>query len=102
MIYKALNEIKKLIEVKTTLSFKSINFFNFQLTINEWRAAESYKDVYFVYRLFVSKKEQKLFIIRDPVCKYKQEKLKIMPRNGMDIYFSEESGKWEKLLIWKN
>ena len=53
---------KRYIEVKTTISMKPVNFYKFHLTTNEWATAETLKDAYFVYRLMISKHEQKLFI----------------------------------------
>ena len=91
---------KRYIEVKSTISNKSLNFYHFHLTPNEWSTAETLKDAYFVYRLMISKRERKLFIIQDPVSKYKNDNLRMTPRNGADIIFSENSGKWDKLLIW--
>ena len=43
----------------------------FHLTPNEWSAAESNKDRYYVYRLMVTKGSLKLYIIQDPVGNYK-------------------------------
>lgn len=95
-----LDERKRYIEVKTTISNKTLNFYNFHLTSNEWSTAETLKRVYFVYRLMISKKDKKLFIIQDPVTRYKQDNLKMTPRKGADIVFSESSGEWKELLIW--
>ena len=97
-----LDEKKRLIEVKTTISSKTLNFYNFHLTPNEWNAADSYGDRYFVYRLMISKADKKLFIIQNPVAQYKQDKLKMSPRDGADIIFKENTGAWTELLIWKN
>lgn len=96
-----LNEMKRLIEVKTTISSKPLSFYSFHLTTNEWNAAQSYGDLYFVYRLMISKEEKKLFIINNPIKKYKEDLLKMTPREGADINFTEKSGNWEELLIWK-
>ena len=92
---------KRYIEVKSTISNKSITFYNFHLTPNEWSTAETLQDAYFVYRLMISKRERKLFIIKNPVKQYKQDNLKMSPRNGADIIFTERAGDWNKLLIWK-
>jgi hypothetical protein len=97
-----LDERKRLIEVKTTISSKTLNFYNFHLTPNEWNAADSFGDRYYVYRLMISKKEKKLFILQNPVGQYKQDKLKMTPRDGADIIFKENTGTWTELLIWKN
>lgn len=92
---------KRYIEVKSTISNKSITFYNFHLTPNEWSTAETLQDAYFVYRLMISKRERKLFIIKNPVKQYKQDNLKMSPRNGAYIIFTEKAGDWNKLLIWK-
>lgn len=92
---------KRYIEVKTTISNKTLSFYNFHLTPNEWSTAETLQNTYFVYRLMISKKENRLFIIQNPVNQYKTDNLKMSPRNGADIVFKENSGNWEKLLIWK-
>lgn len=93
---------KRFIEVKTTISRKGISFANFHMTNNEWNTAESVGERYFVYRLMVSKEGAKLFVIQDPVEKYKSNNLQMSPEDGVGITFSEETGKWEKLLIWKD
>jgi len=91
---------KRYIEVKTTISNKTLNFNNFHLTPNEWSTAETLRDKYFVYRLMISKYERKLFILKDPVGKYKNDEITMTPRNGADIIFTEKSGEWNELLIW--
>lgn len=93
---------KRLIEVKTTISSKKISFANFHMTPSEWKAAESFDGRYFVYRLMVSKNGTRLFIIQDPVGKYKSDSIEMTPRDGVEISFSEGAGKWEELLIWKD
>jgi len=93
---------KRYIEVKSTISNKSLNFNNFHLTPNEWATAETLQDAYFVYRLMISKYERKLFVLKNPVAKYKNDQVKMTPRNGADIAFNENSGEWKELLIWNN
>ena len=97
-----LTELQRLIEVKTTISGKTLNFYNFHLTPNEWNTADSFGDRYFVYRLMLSKFDKKLFIIQNPVSQYKKDNLKMSPRDGADIIFNEKTGNWEELLLWKN
>ena len=89
------------IEVKTTISSKPIVFNKIHLTPNEWQAAKSYKDRYFVYRLMVSKSEIKLYILQDPVNLFKQDLIDITPRDGMEITFREAAGRYEELLSWE-
>ncbi len=92
----------RLVEVKSTISSKPITFTKFHLTPNEWMAAESYKDRYYVYRLSLSKGRKKLFILQDPVNLYKTDKLQMVPRDGADISFTKECGNYEELLEWTN
>jgi hypothetical protein len=91
---------KRYIEVKSTISNKSLNFNNFHLTSNEWATADTLRDSYFVYRLMISKYERKLFVLQNPVGKYKNDQIRMSPRNGADIIFTENSGEWSELLIW--
>jgi len=95
------NEQKRLIEVKSTISSKPLMFKSFHLTTNEWRSADSYKDRYYVYRLMLSKGEMKLFVLQDPVGKYKSDVLYMVPKNdGVDINFDDETaGEYEELLL---
>lgn len=96
-----LDQTKRYIEVKTTISRSAISFYNFHLTANEWSTAETLKNRYFVYRLLISKSQKKLFIINDPVKQYKNDKLKMSLGSGADIIFNSETGEWTELLIWK-
>jgi hypothetical protein len=91
-------EIKRLIEVKTTISKNKLSINKFHMTPNEWGAAETFKDAYFIYRLMISTDDVSLFVIRNPVGQYKQDKLKMTPRNGADISYSGCSGFFEKVL----
>jgi len=99
-----LDETKRYIEVKTTISRGAISFNKFHMTRNEWSAAESLRKRYFVYRLMISKNDKKMFIIPDPVGQYKADTgtIQITVVDGADIVFKEKAGKQEKLLIWKN
>lgn len=99
-----LDERKRYIEVKTTISSKPLHFNKIHLTKNEWNTADSTKDRYYIYRLMLSKTERKLFLIQDPVGLYKKDKLGMVPNNdGADITFDTESaGRFEELLSWKS
>lgn len=88
------------IEVKTTISSKPIVFNKIHLTPNEWQAAKSYKERYYIYRLMVSKKDIKLFILQNPVQLFREDLIDISPRNGMEITFKETAGHYEDLLTW--
>lgn len=98
-----LDERKRYIEVKTTISSKPLHFNRIHLTKNEWNTASSTHDRYYVYRLLLSKSERKLFLLQDPVGLYKQDKIGMIPENGADITFDpKQVGQFEELLTWKN
>ena len=96
-----LDERKRYIEVKTTISSKPLHFNKVHLTPNEWSTATTTKDRYFVYRLMISKNEKKLYIIQDPVGLYKRDIIEMNPKDGADITFDvKTAGKFEELLLW--
>lgn len=86
------------IEVKTTISKGRINIQSFHMTPNEWSAASTYQDLYFIYRLLLSSQGIRLFVIRNPVRAYKDDLLDMTPRNGVSIKYNERSGEWKELL----
>ena len=90
--------IKRYIEVKTTISKNKIHINSFNMTTNEWGAAETLKSNYYIYRLMVSSDGITLFVIKDPIQKYKDGAIKMTPRDGAYITFGEESGHVEDLL----
>ena len=97
-----LDERKRFIEVKTTISSKPLHFNRIHLTRNEWNMASSTHDRYFVYRLLLSKNERKLFLLQDPVGLYKNDKIEMVPSNGADITFDPAKvGSFEELLTWR-
>ncbi|MBR2215142.1 MAG: DUF3883 domain-containing protein [Selenomonadaceae bacterium] len=97
-----LDERKRYIEVKTTVSSKPIHFNRIHLTKNEWNTASSTHDRYFIYRLMLSKNERKLFILQDPVGLYKSDKIDMVPGDGADITFNpSDVGEFKELLTWK-
>jgi hypothetical protein len=100
ILSRELDERQRCIEVKTTISSRPLQFNKIHLTPNEWSAAETHKDRYFVYRLLISKYKRELFIIQDPVGLYKQDLLTISLRDGAEISFSDKAGKYEELLTW--
>lgn len=97
-----LDETKRYIEVKTTISRGSISFNKFHMTRTEWKAAESLRQRYFVYRLMISKNDRRMFIISDPVGQYKEDAgaIQITLDDGADVTFRENAGKQEELVIW--
>ncbi len=96
----------RLIEVKTTISNAAIDFNQFHMTDNEWNAATTYKDQYWVYRLMISRArgmpEIKMFVLRNPVELYKKGLVDVKLSNGADIKFSKKAGNFEGLMIWTN
>ncbi len=98
-----LDERKRYIEVKTTISSKPLHFNKVHLTPNEWNTASTMQDRYYVYRLMISKGEKKLFVLQDPVGLYKKDVLSMIPKNGAEIIFdTKTAGKFEELLTWAN
>lgn len=97
-----LDQRKRYIEVKTTVSNKPINFYSFHMTPNEWDTAVTLNDRYFVYRLMVSRKEMIVYILQDPVGMYKRDKINMSPRNGAEISFDVSDCVKAKLLIWQD
>jgi hypothetical protein len=95
-----LDERKRYIEVKTTISSRPLQFNKIHLTPNEWNTASSMKDRYFIYRLLLNKHSRKLFIIQDPVGLYKNDLLQMIPRDGADVSFGNDAGIEEELLSW--
>ncbi|WP_219410266.1 protein NO VEIN domain-containing protein [Proteus terrae] len=86
------------IEVKTTISQNDFTVNRVHLTPNEWSAAESHRERYFIYRVQISDKNYSLWILQDPVGLYKADKLKMIPRNGADIFFNDSCYKQVELL----
>jgi hypothetical protein len=98
-----LDERKRYIEVKTTISSKPLHFNRIHLTKNEWNTASSTHDRYYVYRLMLSKTERKLFLLQDPVGLYKKDLIEMIPSDGADITFDPKKvGEFEELLTWKS
>ncbi|MEG1143844.1 MAG: DUF3883 domain-containing protein [Clostridium sp.] len=98
-----LDERKRYIEVKTTISSKPLHFNRIHLTKNEWNTASSTNDRYYVYRLMLSKNERKLFLLQDPVRLYKNDLIEMIPSDGAEITFDPTKvGVFEELLTWKN
>lgn len=98
-----LDERKRYIEVKTTISSKPLHFNKVHLTKNEWNTANSTRDRYYVYRLQLSKTERTLFLLQDPVGLYKQDLIDMIPADGADITFDPKKvGQYEELLTWQN
>lgn len=98
-----LDENKRYIEVKTTISSKPLHFNKIHLTTNEWNAARTLKDNYYIYRLMISKAEKKLYVLKDPVGLYKKDIIDMIPKEGAEIMFDiETAGNFEELLTWED
>ena len=96
--YEGKADIRRYIEVKTTISKNKLHVNSFNMTPSEWSAANTLKTHYYIYRLMVSSKGITLFIIVDPVQKYKDGAIEMIPRDGAHITFNKESGYIEDLL----
>ena len=75
--------------------------YGFHMSANEWRVADTIKEHYCVYRLMLSEKDKTLFVLRNPVSLYKTDKIEAIPRDGMEISFTEDNFKPTELLVWK-
>ena len=94
--------LHRYIEVKTTISKKRIQMYNFHMSPNEWSVAETNRNHYCVYRLMLSAEDKILYILRDPVTLYKHDKIEATPRDGMDVTFNAANFETTPLLIWKD
>ena len=97
--YDGVEDLRRFIEVKTTISHGKLHVYNFHMTPSEWSAANTHGRFYYVYRLAISAETISLFLISDPVGKYKQSLIEMVPRNGADMRYSEKSGEWAELLV---
>jgi hypothetical protein len=96
--FEAPSDDMRVIEVKTSISKAKLSFNRIHLTTNEWRTAEDLGDKYYVYRLQIDDTGCTLFVIRNPVRKYKQDILQMIPRDGADIMFADNAGEYVELL----
>jgi len=97
--YDGVGDIRRYIEVKTTISRGKLASNSFHMTPSEWSSANTLRVNYFVYRLMISSSGVGLFLIKDPIGKYKQDLLDMIPRDGADVRYSDKSGYWEPLLV---
>jgi len=97
--YDGEGDLRRYIEVKTTISRGKLASNSFHMTPSEWSSANTLRSNYFVYRLMISSSGVSLFLIKDPIGKYKEDLLDMIPREGADIRYSEKSGYWEPLLV---
>lgn len=92
-------ELQKFIEVKTSVSHGEVFLGQCHLTPPEWGSAETNQDAYFVFRVMISTKSVRCFVIQNPVAKYKKDILNMTVRNGADLSYTEAAGFWEELLV---
>ena len=98
--YEGEDQLKRLIEVKTTISKKRTTINRFQMTSNEWDSADSFGERYYIYRLSISSSGVRLFIIHNPVDCYKTNRgLSMTPSQGAAITYKDSAGCYEELLI---
>ena len=102
-----LDETKKYIEVKSTISNKKLTFNKFKLTKNELGSAQTLGKHYFVYRLQIvnrkngEKPSTKPFVIRDPIKLFKNNEIKIDITTG-EVNLGSYGGQLQELLYWKD
>lgn len=101
-----LSEVKKYIEVKTTISSKKLTFNKFYLTKNELSSAQTLKENYYIYRLQVIKGEKaeekivlKLKVIKNPIELFKQNLIDIDLSNG-EVALKMYEGEDVSVLKW--
>lgn len=93
---------KRYIEVKTTISKSKLMMFGFHMSNNEWNVADTVGEHYCVYRLMLSEKEKNLYILRNPVRLYKQDKIKVQSANGMEVSYNQADFPITELLQWRD
>ena len=93
------SELRKYIEVKTTISNRALSFNSFHITPNEWRTAKSVKERYYIYRLQLSQYRKKLFILSDLYGKVERGEVQLIQRSdGFDVRFYDSAG-YEELIV---
>lgn len=94
--------LKRFIEVKTTISKSKLMMFGFHMSSNEWNTADTVGEHYCVYRLMLSEKDKTLYVLRNPVNLYKQNKIRVQSANGMEISYSQADFPTTELLQWRD
>jgi Restriction endonuclease BpuJI - N terminal/Domain of unknown function (DUF3883) len=92
-------EIQKFIEVKTSVTHGEIFMGQCHMTPPEWGSAETNRQSYFIFRIMISTKSVRCFVIQDPVGMYKSEKLNMTVRDGANLSYGQDAGFWEELLV---
>lgn len=96
------NELRRYIEVKTTVSSVPLRVYSFHMTKNEVRTAMTIPEHYFVYRLHIIKGEEpKLRIMKNPMKLIDEHKLMLDPNNdianGITVTYDPEDFKEVKI-----
>ena len=74
--------IKKMIEVKTTKRTfppESDVLTFFPMSSNEWVTAKNHKEKYYIYRVFITNEDPKIYIIKNPAQKYQRGLIMLEP-----------------------
>jgi len=101
IVEEEFGDVNRYIEVKTTRSKSRLRSTSFTLTPNEWSAARSLRDTYFIYRIIISEGDLRMFVIRNPYELERSGAIQMTPRNGAEITYTEEAGFWEEILVAK-
>jgi hypothetical protein len=88
----------RFIEVKTSVSRSKLEYRSFKMSENEWNVAGNLNNQYYVYRFMISSDDISLFIIKDPVKKYKTDLLKVTFNSGAEINYNDNSGTYSPIL----
>jgi len=97
------SQLRKYIEVKTTISNRSVSFNSFHITKNEWRTAKSLRDRYYIYRMQISQQKRNLFVLKNLYGLVSNQQIQfVKSRDGFDIRFQESRGEYEELIICGN
>ena len=91
-------EDDRLIEVKTCVTRKRVHFNNFHLSPNEWRVADAHGKRYYVYRIAIDDEGYQLFVIRDPVQKFRERLIRLSFSHPVQLNFEDQAGQFEELL----
>lgn len=92
---------KRYIEVKSTISRNKLHYFSVHLTTNEWESATTLKEHYYIYRLMITSGDMYLYLLRDPVAKYKASEITMTPKDGAELGFSSDNCEKIKLKLWQ-
>lgn len=92
---------KRYIEVKSTISRNKLHYFSVHLTTNEWESATTLKEHYYIYRLMITSGDMYLYLLRDPVAKYKASEITMTPKDGAELGFSPDNCEKIKLKLWQ-